>query len=159
MSLKGLELLTKHAEPVESAPETIPEASPPVVQEKKPAEKKPSLLLVWTKFTLNFAYGEKTIQRAFGRKLAEIFDNFEQKPVASGSITQVHGAGQQLKPIVVAVKVRHPGIRESIWRDFVIINLVAKISNFILLLSVCSSYWRKLGVIESTSMAISVLSW
>ncbi|CAL9014752.1 unnamed protein product, partial [Prunus brigantina] len=41
MSLKGLELLTKHAEPVESAPETIPEASPPVVQEKKPAEKKP----------------------------------------------------------------------------------------------------------------------
>ncbi|XP_008230920.2 PREDICTED: plant UBX domain-containing protein 1-like [Prunus mume] len=41
VSLKGLELLTKHAEPVESAPETIPEASPPVVQEKKPAEKKP----------------------------------------------------------------------------------------------------------------------
>ncbi|XP_020415680.1 plant UBX domain-containing protein 1 [Prunus persica] len=41
MSLKGLELLTKHAEPVESALETIPEASPPVVQEKKPAEKKP----------------------------------------------------------------------------------------------------------------------
>ncbi|PQP94649.1 plant UBX domain-containing protein 1 [Prunus yedoensis var. nudiflora] len=27
MSLKGLELLTKHAEPVESAPEMIPEAS------------------------------------------------------------------------------------------------------------------------------------
>ncbi|CAB4274365.1 unnamed protein product [Prunus armeniaca] len=29
------------SEPVESAPETIPEASPPVVQEKKPAEKQP----------------------------------------------------------------------------------------------------------------------
>ncbi|CAB4281190.1 unnamed protein product [Prunus armeniaca] len=41
MSLKGLELLTQHAEHVESAPETIPEASPPVFQEKKPAEKKP----------------------------------------------------------------------------------------------------------------------
>ncbi|XP_034208363.1 plant UBX domain-containing protein 1-like, partial [Prunus dulcis] len=41
MSFKGLELLSKHAKPVESAPEMIPEASPPVVQEKKPAEKKP----------------------------------------------------------------------------------------------------------------------
>ncbi|CAL2262138.1 unnamed protein product [Prunus armeniaca] len=40
----------------------------------------------------------------FGCKLAKIFDNFEEKPVASGSIVQVHGAGQQLKPIVVAVK-------------------------------------------------------
>ncbi|CAL2262120.1 unnamed protein product [Prunus armeniaca] len=100
----------------------------------------------------------KLSNETFGRKLAKIFENFEEKPVASGSIVQVHGASQQLKPIVVAIKVRHPGVRESIWRDFVIINMVAKISNFILL-SVCSNYWRKLGVIELMSMAMSVLSW
>lgn len=86
----------------------------------------------------SFAYTRKTIERAFGRKLSEIFENFEEKPVASGSIAQVHRAslrfrypGQQVKPMVVAVKVRHPGVGESIRRDFVIINFVAKASKFI----------------------------
>ncbi|KAK6149836.1 hypothetical protein DH2020_017361 [Rehmannia glutinosa] len=86
----------------------------------------------------SFAYTKKTIERAFGRKINEIFDDFEEEPVASGSIAQVHRAslrsqypGRQIKPILVAVKVRHPGVGESIKRDFEIINAVAKISNFI----------------------------
>ncbi|KAL5566041.1 hypothetical protein UlMin_029205 [Ulmus minor] len=86
----------------------------------------------------SFAYTKKTIERAFGRKLSEIFENFEETPVASGSIAQVHRAslrfrypGQKVKPMVVAVKVRHPGVGESIRRDFVIINFVAKVSKFI----------------------------
>ncbi|XP_015886909.3 uncharacterized protein LOC107422027 [Ziziphus jujuba] len=86
----------------------------------------------------SFAYTKKTIERAFGRKLSEIFENFEETPVASGSIAQVHRAslrfrypGQKVKPMVVAVKVRHPGVGESIRRDFVIINMVAKVSKFI----------------------------
>lgn len=86
----------------------------------------------------SFAYTKKTIERAFGRKLSEIFENFEEAPVASGSIAQVHRAslrfrypGQQNKPLVVAVKVRHPGVGESIRRDFMIINMVAKISTLI----------------------------
>ncbi|KAA8519898.1 hypothetical protein F0562_014192 [Nyssa sinensis] len=86
----------------------------------------------------SFSYTKKTIERAFGRKLSEIFDDFEEAPVASGSIAQVHRAslryryrGRQIKPIVVAVKVRHPGVGESIRRDFEIINTVAKISKFI----------------------------
>lgn len=86
----------------------------------------------------SFSYTKKTIEKAFGRKISEIFDNFEELPVASGSIAQVHRAslkyrypGQQVKPLVVAVKVRHPGVGDSIRRDFAIINTVAKISNFI----------------------------
>lgn len=58
--------------------------------------------------------------------------------MASGSVAQVHQAtlkyrypGQKIKPIVVAVKVRHPGVGEAIRRDFMIINFVAKISRFI----------------------------
>ncbi|KAF8414005.1 hypothetical protein HHK36_002003 [Tetracentron sinense] len=85
----------------------------------------------------SFAYTKRTIEKAFGRKLPEIFENFEESPVASGSVAQVHRAslrfrypGQKVKPIVVAVKVRHPGVGEAIRRDFVIINLVAKISKF-----------------------------
>ncbi|KAI8001345.1 putative serine/threonine-protein kinase abkC [Camellia lanceoleosa] len=80
----------------------------------------------------------KAPEHTFGRKLSEIFDNFEEAPVASGSIAQVHRAslnyryhGRQIKPIVVAVKVRHPGVSESIRRDFEIINIVAKCSKFI----------------------------
>ncbi|XP_044462363.1 probable serine/threonine-protein kinase abkC isoform X2 [Mangifera indica] len=86
----------------------------------------------------SYEFSKKTIEKAFGRKLSEIFDSFEESPVASGSIAQVHRAslkfrypGQKVKPIVVAVKVRHPGVGESIRRDFEIINLAAKISKFI----------------------------
>lgn len=87
----------------------------------------------------SFAYSKRSIEKAFNRKLTDIFENFEETPVASGSIAQVHRASlrflypnQRLKnPIEVAVKVRHPGVGESIRRDFVIINLVAKISRFI----------------------------
>ncbi|XP_058772137.1 uncharacterized protein LOC131645970 isoform X1 [Vicia villosa] len=84
----------------------------------------------------SFSYSRKCIENAFGRKLNEIFEKFEEEPVASGSIAQVHRAtlkykypGQQIKkPVVVAVKVRHPGVSEAIRRDFFIINLVSKIS-------------------------------
>ncbi|PIA64587.1 hypothetical protein AQUCO_00100218v1 [Aquilegia coerulea] len=86
----------------------------------------------------SFAYTKNTIEKAFGRKLSEIFDEFEEAPVASGHVFQVHRAtlrsrypGVQLNPIAVAVKVRHPGIKESIKRDFIIIESFAKIMNVI----------------------------
>ncbi|URE48413.1 ABC1 family domain containing protein [Musa troglodytarum] len=85
----------------------------------------------------SFAYTRKSIEKAFGHKLSDVFENFEEEPVASGSVAQVHRAslrfqypGQRAKRLVVAVKVRHPGVGESIRRDFTIINLAAKISNF-----------------------------
>ncbi|KAG6637435.1 hypothetical protein CIPAW_11G178300 [Carya illinoinensis] len=60
----------------------------------------------------SFSFTKRTIERAFGRKLSAIFENFDKKPVASGSVAQVHQAtlkyrypGQKIKPIVVAVKV------------------------------------------------------
>ncbi|KAK6154680.1 hypothetical protein DH2020_008928 [Rehmannia glutinosa] len=62
----------------------------------------------------SFAYTKKTIEKAFGRKISEIFDDFEEEPVASGSIAQVHRAslrsryrGRQIKPMLVAVKPLH----------------------------------------------------
>ena len=86
----------------------------------------------------SFSYTKKTIEKAFGRKISDIFEDFEEEPVASGSVAQIHRAsvrfrypGQRMKRVVVAVKVRHPGVSESIRRDFVIINTVAKTSKFI----------------------------
>ncbi|KAK9167995.1 hypothetical protein Syun_000135 [Stephania yunnanensis] len=85
----------------------------------------------------SFAYTKKSIEKAFNRKLSDVFEDFEETPVASGSVAQVHRAtlrfrypGQHVKPVVVAVKVRHPGVGEAIRRDFAIINLVAKLSKF-----------------------------
>ncbi|VVA32635.1 PREDICTED: probable serine/threonine- [Prunus dulcis] len=60
----------------------------------------------------SFAYTKKTIEPAFGRKLPEIF---EDKPVASGSIAQVHRSRATLR----------------FRRELLIINMVAKLSNFI----------------------------
>lgn len=86
----------------------------------------------------SYAYTKRAIEKAFGRKLPEIFEKFEEEPVASGSIAQVHRAtlkfrypGQRIKPVLVAVKVRHPGVSEAIRRDFTLINIFAKISTFI----------------------------
>lgn len=86
----------------------------------------------------SFAFTKKTVENAFGRKLAAIFEKFEEEPVASGSVAQVHRAtlkyrypGHSMKPMLVAVKVRHPGVGEAIRRDFMIINFFAKISNLI----------------------------
>ncbi|EPS58537.1 hypothetical protein M569_16276, partial [Genlisea aurea] len=86
----------------------------------------------------SFAYTKKAVEKAFGREISEIFEDFDEEPVASGSIAQVHRAtlrsgylNRQLKSKLVAVKVRHPRVGESIKRDFEIINVIAKISNFV----------------------------
>jgi aarF domain-containing kinase len=79
----------------------------------------------------NFSCTKRTVEKAFGKKLYDLFDKFEEIPVASGSIAQVHRACLKGKKVDVAVKVRHPGVGESIRRDFVIINLVARISSLI----------------------------
>ncbi|KAL3615035.1 hypothetical protein CASFOL_040696 [Castilleja foliolosa] len=86
----------------------------------------------------SFTYTKKTIEKAFGRKISEIFDDFEEEPIASGSIAQVHRASlrswdhsRKAKPTVVAVKVRHPGVGELIKTDFEIINVMARMSKFI----------------------------
>ncbi|XP_019193733.1 PREDICTED: probable serine/threonine-protein kinase abkC isoform X1 [Ipomoea nil] len=86
----------------------------------------------------SFSYTKRSIEKAFGRKLAEIFEQFEERPVASGSIAQVHRAilkfqypRKPVKPMMVAVKVRHPGVVEAIRRDFVLIDLLGQVSKFI----------------------------
>lgn len=86
----------------------------------------------------NFAQTKRTVEAAFGRKLDEIFEDFEEDPVASGSIAQVHRAvlryrypGQMSKPMVVAVKVRHPGVGDVIRRDFLIINWLGRVSTLL----------------------------
>ncbi|KAI5061072.1 hypothetical protein GOP47_0023577 [Adiantum capillus-veneris] len=86
-----------------------------------------------------FSYTVKSIERASGKTLHEIFMDFEEKPVASGSIAQVYKAtlqdgvafGRQKGPMTVAVKVRHPGVTDVIRRDFTIMNWIANLSTLV----------------------------
>jgi ubiquinone biosynthesis protein len=64
------------------------------------------------------------IEKAFGRPLAQIFETFDQKPVASASIAQVHFAtlpgGRE-----VAVKVLRPNMLPAIEKDLALMQMMA----------------------------------
>ena len=71
-----------------------------------------------------FAEVEKTIVNELGVRLSKAFSQFNQVPVAAASLGQIHHAvmrdGRE-----VAVKVRRPGIRESIIQDLQILGDIA----------------------------------
>jgi len=75
----------------------------------------------------------RTLRAQFGRDVEELFEEFQDTPVASGSVGQVHrallraefaldGPGGRLRD--VAVKIRHPGVTESAFMD---LNIVWKV--------------------------------
>lgn len=88
----------------------------------------------------DFPFTEAAVTSAFGFDVKDLFSDFAALPVASGSIGQIHkavlsGAGARLTNMkegsVVAVKVRHPGVSESIERDFALMTAAAKVAEFI----------------------------
>ena len=69
-----------------------------------------------------------TIERAFRRPLAAIFESFEHEPVASASIAQVHFATLRLRNGElrrVAVKVLRPGVLPVIDKDLDLMRMMA----------------------------------
>lgn len=69
-----------------------------------------------------------TIERAFGRRVEDIFVSFEIEPVASASIAQVHFAvikDRQGQARDVAVKVLRPKMLDAIEKDLGLMHLMA----------------------------------
>ena len=69
-----------------------------------------------------------SIERAFGKKVGDIFESFEREPVASASIAQVHFAvlkDRQGRRRDVAVKVLRPGMLKVIEKDLSLLRLMA----------------------------------
>jgi ubiquinone biosynthesis protein len=61
----------------------------------------------------------------YGKKISQIFDEFDPVPIASGSISQVYRA--KYKGQKVVVKVRHPGVENNIEKDINILFFISKL--------------------------------
>jgi ubiquinone biosynthesis protein len=69
-----------------------------------------------------------TIEKALGRPLAEVFESFEETPLAAASIAQVHAARLKSGEDVV-VKVLRPGMHELIERDLEVLEALARLAD------------------------------
>lgn len=65
------------------------------------------------------------VEKAYGCPVAEVFDDFEEKPLASASIAQVHAASLKDGRAVI-VKVVRPNIKTTIERDIGLMRILAQ---------------------------------
>ena len=72
-----------------------------------------------------------TIERTFGRPLADIFTDFDRTPLAAASIAQVHAAKLKSGEEVV-VKILRPGMHEFIELDLEVLDALAALANRVL---------------------------
>ena len=73
------------------------------------------------------------IERAFGCPIEDLLDNFDETPIASASVAQVHGASLKDGTEIV-VKVLRPGIERIIRRDVGLLLIIARLAN---------RYWKE----------------
>ncbi len=63
------------------------------------------------------AYAVSIVEGELGRKIDDLYEEFERKPFAAASLGQVHGARLKGTGEPVVVKVQYPGIDETIESD------------------------------------------
>lgn len=66
-----------------------------------------------------------------GKPINEIYDDFEEKPLASASLAQVHKAKLKETGETVAVKVQHRWIKERVPGDLLIIESGIAIATYL----------------------------
>jgi len=69
----------------------------------------------------------KIVEKAFGQTVAELFATFDEQPLASASIAQVHAAVLKTGEDVV-VKVLRPGVLPIIKRDLSLLYIIAELA-------------------------------
>lgn len=74
-----------------------------------------------------FQDAKAIIEREFDRPLGELYDDFEETPVAAASLAQVHRARMKTGE-EVAVKVQRPGIEEVIDADIRVLRRLAALA-------------------------------
>lgn len=76
------------------------------------------------------------IEKYLGKPVGELFASFDEQPMGSASIAQVHKA-ELPDGTVVAVKVRRPGVVDTVARDFALIEKI-------LYIGTCRIYCQRL---------------
>lgn len=78
--------------------------------------------------TTPMAFGlvRTTIERSLGRRIEDVFDAFEEAPLASASIAQAHGAVLRSTGERVVVKVRRPDIVDVVAEDLRILDRLSR---------------------------------
>jgi len=98
-------------------------------------------------FPNDIAFG--IIEAELGRKIADVYDEFELEPVAAASLGQVYRArlktGEE-----VAVKVQRPNLESTIRRDIVILKKVAKFAERFPQLNENADWAGMLGEFDTT---------
>lgn len=84
----------------------------------------------------------KTLEDAFGKKVEELFDDFDFEPIAAASLGQVHLATYKGRRVVV--KVQRPGLRELFRVDLKNVRVIAQ--------------WLQVPSLPSLSLQHAVLS-
>ena len=80
-----------------------------------------------------FEIARSTIESELGSPIDQIFESFDEQPLAAASIAQVHRAvlrkkkGKKKKKIPVVVKVQRPGLADTFQRDLDIIKTFIKV--------------------------------
>lgn len=82
--------------------------------------------------THEFADTQRLVEAAYGqRRLDDVFAQFSARPVASGSIAQVHRGVLRASNATVAIKVRHPGIRQRLQDDVDALRWLLKLGRWL----------------------------
>mmetsp|Transcript_30095 Transcript_30095/g.45873 ORF Transcript_30095/g.45873 Transcript_30095/m.45873 type:complete len:699 (-) Transcript_30095:185-2281(-) len=80
----------------------------------------------------SWIYTQKVLESSLGLAqgtLLDTFDSFDEIPIASGSIAQVHRA--VLKGTTIVAKVRHPKVAKLMQMDFRLMNFAARLADLI----------------------------
>ena len=75
-----------------------------------------------------FADIKQQVEESLGAPIADVFARFDEKPLASASIGQVHRAAlkqESGEPIEVVVKVQRPGVGAVVARDLELLHMMA----------------------------------
>ena len=69
------------------------------------------------------------VEASLGAPIEDVYDNFDQRPLAAASIGQVHRAVLKHAdgPREVVVKVQRPGVRSTVARDLELLHMLAKL--------------------------------
>lgn len=67
------------------------------------------------------------VEMSFGKSVNELFETFSERPIACGSIAQVHKAVLKTGQ-VVAVKIQRPNLLNRIRQDFAILHYLGRLS-------------------------------